>query len=87
MKRCIELCPALVAQGQGIEGLKIIRHAVGLRPLRKNGPRVEKERVTKLWVVHNYGHGGYGYQTSYGCAVDVVHAVELILEHSQKANL
>jgi len=25
-----------------------------------------------VWVVHNYGHGGYGYQSSYGCASRVV---------------
>ncbi|KAK0284817.1 D-amino acid oxidase [Friedmanniomyces endolithicus] len=68
MKRCVELCPKLVPEGQGIEGLSIVRHSVGLRPMRKGGPRVEREVIRGVPVVHNYGHGGYGYQTSYGAA-------------------
>ncbi|KAJ5976435.1 D-amino-acid oxidase [Penicillium waksmanii] len=87
MKRCVELCPNLVEKGQGIEGLNIIRHSVGLRPLRHDGPRVEKEKINEVLVVHNYGHGGYGYQTSYGCATDVMRIVELVLQHNEKAKL
>ncbi|KAK0916635.1 D-amino acid oxidase [Friedmanniomyces endolithicus] len=68
MKRCVELCPKLVPEGKGIEALSIVRHSVGLRPMRKGGPRVEREAIRGLPVVHNYGHGGYGYQTSYGAA-------------------
>lgn len=84
MKRCIELCPNLVAEGQGIEGLKVIRQGVGLRPLRPNGPRIEQEEIDGVWVVHNYGHGGFGYQTSYGCATTAVQAVELVLQRCQR---
>lgn len=61
MKRAVDLCPSLTG-GLGIEKLDIIRHGVGLRPLRLGGTRLEKERVDDIWVVHNYGHGGYGYQ-------------------------
>ncbi|KAK1061781.1 D-amino acid oxidase [Friedmanniomyces endolithicus] len=68
MKRCVELCPKLVPEGKGIEALSIVRHSVGLRPMRKGGPRVERETIDGVPVVHNYGHGGYGYQTSYGAA-------------------
>lgn len=68
MKRAVELCPQLVPEGKGIEALSIIRQGVGLRPLRKDGPRVEGDVVKGVKVVHNYGHGGYGYQTSYGAA-------------------
>lgn len=73
MKRCIEYCPTLVREGEGIEALSIIRHGVGLRPMRNGGIRVDQETITdnqgrKVHVVHNYGHGGYGYQTSFGCA-------------------
>lgn len=64
MKRCIEMCPSLVKPGEGIEGLDVIRHSVGLRPLRINGPRLEGEVLEyegrKLKVVHYYGVGGYG---------------------------
>ncbi|KAF2861796.1 DAO-domain-containing protein [Piedraia hortae CBS 480.64] len=80
MKRCVELCPQLVNPGEGIEGLSIVRHGVGLRPMRHGGIRVEVENVASpeggsVCVVHNYGHGGYGFQTSYGaakCAVELV---------------
>jgi len=68
MMRCVELCPKLVPEGKGIEALSIVRHSVGLRPMRKGGPRVEREIIRGVPVVHNYGHGGYGYQTSYGAA-------------------
>lgn len=73
MKRCIDYNPHLVPQGSGIEALSIIRHGVGLRPMRNGGIRVESEHITsrkgrKTALIHNYGHGGYGYQTSYGCA-------------------
>lgn len=52
----MELCPSLTG-GKGLEHLSIIRHGVGLRPLRAGGPRLEKEKVLDTWIVHNYGHG------------------------------
>jgi len=75
MKRCVELCPQLTG-GKGIEHLDIIRHGVGLRPLRLGGARIEKEKIGDLCVVHNYGHGGYGYQSSYGCSQEVVKLID-----------
>lgn len=75
MKRAVELCPKLTG-GRGIEHLDIIRHGVGLRPLREGGARVEKEKIGDVMVVHNYGHGGAGYQSSYGCSQVVVGLVE-----------
>ncbi|KFY65898.1 hypothetical protein V496_02266 [Pseudogymnoascus sp. VKM F-4515 (FW-2607)] len=74
MKRAVEVCPEL-AGGKGVEGLSVIRHGVGLRPVREGGVRIEKEKVGAVWVVHNYGHGGWGYQGSYGCAQGVVELV------------
>ncbi|KAJ5670542.1 FAD dependent oxidoreductase [Penicillium maclennaniae] len=76
MKRAIAAAPQLVKQGQGIEGLDIIRHGVGLRPLREGGPRLEKDEVEGVNIVHNYGHGGFGYQASFGCANEVVTLVK-----------
>lgn len=57
----------------------IIRHGVGLRPLRTTGTRIEKEKIGEQWVVHNYGHGGYGYQSSYGCGKVAVALVDEVL--------
>ncbi|KAH9891427.1 FAD dependent oxidoreductase [Xylariomycetidae sp. FL2044] len=74
MRRAVELCPELT-RGKGVEALDIIRHGVGLRPYREGGVRLEKEKIDGTWVVHNYGHAGWGYQGSYGCAQDVVEMV------------
>ncbi|KXS21024.1 nucleotide-binding domain-containing protein [Gonapodya prolifera JEL478] len=58
--------------------VEIIRHQVGLRPSRIGGARVEVEwrQVPSLphqsLVVHNYGHSGYGYQSSWGTASHVL---------------
>lgn len=83
MERAVKACPALTG-GRGIGNLDIIRHGVGLRPVRESGTRVEKERIGDLWVVHNYGAGGAGYQSSYGCAQNAVHLVEEILAPASK---
>ena len=76
MKRSVELCPALTGGKGSSEHLDIVRHAVGLRPVREGGPRVERETIDNIQVVHNYGHGGAGYQCSYGCARDAVKLVQ-----------
>ena len=75
MKRAVEQCPALTG-GKGIEHLDVVRHGVGLRPVREGGTRVEKERLGGMRVVHNYGAGGAGYQSSYGCAQAAVGLIE-----------
>ena len=83
MKRAVELCPALTG-GKGIEHLDVIRHGVGLRPVREGGTRIEKERLGGVWVVHNYGAGGAGYQSSYGCAKAAVSLVEEVSKEKAK---
>lgn len=73
IKRALKLRPTL-ANGKGREGIKVIRSVVGLRPYRKSGVRVEADLKTlgdDTLLVHNYGHGGGGYQSSYGCAEHV----------------
>jgi D-amino-acid oxidase len=75
MKRAVALCPELTG-GRGIEHLDVIRHGVGLRPGREGGTRIESEGIEGLHVVHSYGHGGGGYQSSYGCAEEVVRLVD-----------
>lgn len=75
MKRAVKMCPALT-NGKGIEHLDIIRHGVGLRPVREGGTRIEKERIGGVFVVHNYGAGGAGYQSSYGCAQAAVDLID-----------
>ncbi|KAK9449600.1 uncharacterized protein V1518DRAFT_416449 [Limtongia smithiae] len=74
IERAVELCPELVKDGP----LDIVRHGVGLRPGRVGGPRVELEKLRGgEKVVHNYGAGGAGYQSSYGMAE---HVLELVIQ-------
>lgn len=78
MKRCVDLNPSLT-KGKGIEALDIVRHGVGLRPGRKDGVRLETDKSLfddGTPVIHNYGHAGWGYQGSYGCAERVVELFE-----------
>ena len=72
MERCVAVSPQLVKEGEGVESLDVVNHRVGLRPVREGGTRVEREKVKGVSVVHSYGHGGFGYQSSYGCAEEVV---------------
>ena len=83
MKRCIELCPSLVKAG-GIDELSIIRHSVGLRPGRRDGPRIEQETIGGVKVVHNYGHGAYGFQASYGTAQTAVELLDRYLPEAAR---
>ncbi|KAF2031553.1 FAD dependent oxidoreductase [Setomelanomma holmii] len=87
MQRAIDLCPHLAPQTGKVSELSIIRHGVGLRPMRKGGPRVEKEKIGDQWVVHNYGHAGYGYQSGWGSAWEAERLALEILGHSAKARL
>ena len=55
-----------------IDNPRILRERVGLRPFRKSGVRLEKEKLRDgRTVIHNYGHGGSGFTLSWGCAENV----------------
>ncbi|KAM3466621.1 hypothetical protein MY5147_001952 [Beauveria neobassiana] len=83
MSRAVRLDPEL-AKGKGVNGLDVVRHAVGLRPYRAGGVRIERETLRddtdggSVHIVHNYGHAGWGYQGSFGCAERVVELVNEI---------
>jgi D-amino-acid oxidase len=82
MTRAVKLCPALTG-GKGIEHLDVVRHGVGLRPVREGGTRIEREKIGGVWVVHNYGAGGAGYQSSYGCAMAALDLIEGAFERAK----
>jgi D-amino-acid oxidase len=84
MARAVELCPQLIDGEGGVEMLDVVRHGVGLRPGREGGVRLEREVVGGVRVVHNYGHAGTGYQSSYVCAEVVVKLVEEVLRDGRK---
>jgi len=83
LKRGLALCPELAppdvraSRTPTVEDiLPIIKEeACGLRPMRKDGVRIELEYLRachgdgrKIPVVYNYGHGGAGYISSIGSA-------------------
>jgi D-amino-acid oxidase len=56
-----------------ISNPQILAERVGLRPFRKSGVRLERDRLRDgRTVIHNYGHGGAGFTLSWGCAREVV---------------
>ncbi|KAJ5128920.1 hypothetical protein N7526_007086 [Penicillium atrosanguineum] len=67
-KKCCTIAPQLAKP----EGLKILKHGVGLRPRREGGARIESEYFDQKLVIHNYGAGGTGFQASWGMAKEAV---------------
>jgi D-amino-acid oxidase len=54
---------------------RVIAERVGLRPFRRSGLRLERDRLRDSRVViHNYGHGGAGFTLSWGRAREVLQA-------------
>ena len=67
ISRCRQICPELCEAD-----IEIISTNVGFRHTREGGPRIERcERV-----IHAYGFGGYGYQSSYGVSEKVQDLIE-----------
>ncbi|KAI5956457.1 IFG3 [Candida jiufengensis] len=90
LKRTTTLFPKILEQnphGNKIEDLEILRVAVGLRPCRTGGARIEKEVVDggKI-LIHNYGASGYGYQAGLGMAEKSVKLIknQRALEKTQR---
>ena len=58
LEGCKSLTPELLTKDGSFEVLSV---QCGLRPARKNGPRVEVEIVDGTYrIVHSYGHAGAG---------------------------
>ena len=56
-----------------IDNPPVLAARVGLRPFRKSGVRLERDRLRDgRAVIHNYGHGGSGFTLSWGCAENVL---------------
>jgi len=61
-------CSSIIPE---LKDADIIEELVGLRPGRSS-VRLEKEIISGVPLIHNYGHGGSGVTLSWGCADDVV---------------
>ncbi|KAH3675125.1 hypothetical protein WICMUC_002781 [Wickerhamomyces mucosus] len=69
IKRAIHYLPELVDPNLGNDTeIDVYRANVGLRPARESGNRIERNGN----IIHNYGIGSSGYQSSYGLAQEVV---------------
>ncbi|MGH3384605.1 MAG: FAD-dependent oxidoreductase [Nocardioidaceae bacterium] len=64
LRRARDLVPEL-------EGARVLRHRVGLRPGRP-AVRVEEQRFGERRVLHCYGHGGAGVTLSWGTADEIL---------------
>lgn len=73
--RCLEYLPEY-----HWDNLEIVRQQVGFRPYRKGGYRIE--RCGR--VIHCYGVGGAGFQSSWGCAEKVG---QLLGDYGSRAKL
>ncbi|TRM60337.1 FAD dependent oxidoreductase [Schizophyllum amplum] len=101
LRRGLALCPELVppevrAEREGtVDDVRalIVMEGCGLRPARAGGIRLEvdwvaaKADATKTPVVFNYGHAGYGFQSSWGSASIAVGLLEKALQEGPGAHV
>ncbi len=60
-----------------VDNPTVLAERVGLRPFRKSGVRLERDRLRDgRTVIHNYGHGGSGFTLSWGCVEEVFRLIE-----------
>ena len=88
LERCLALAPELIPpeireKREGtIEDLRalIVEEGCGFRPSRKGGISFDTQWVKgpngEIPVISNYGHGGGGYQSSWGSATVAVERLE-----------
>jgi D-amino-acid oxidase len=68
LARCETLVP-------GVASARFVADKIGVRPCR-DAVRLEVERRGQAIVGHDYGHGGAGITLSWGCAHELVDAIE-----------
>ena len=77
LARTTRKMPELLKHGP----LEVLDERAGLRPGRDGGPRIEREYINGLPVIHNYGAGGTGFQCGLAMAQD---AIDLYLDNKSK---
>jgi len=68
LARATEKLPELLKHGP----LEVLDERAGLRPGREGGPRIEREYINGLPVIHNYGAAGTGFQCGLAMAQDAI---------------
>ncbi|MCY4747018.1 FAD-dependent oxidoreductase [Pelomonas sp. UHG3] len=64
----LDFAPPRTPTAMRLQVDRLIDIAVGIRPFRAPGPRIEAQRLHGKTVVHHYGHGGSGWSLSWGSA-------------------
>ncbi|MFG1994781.1 FAD-dependent oxidoreductase [Actinoplanes sp. NPDC048988] len=75
-RRIVERCATVFPE---VADAPLLGHRVGLRPMRPTVRLEAENRGGGRHLVHNYGHGGAGVSTSWGCAGDVADIVRDLL--------
>ena len=72
--RAAELYPPIITNDHPPNngGFKVLADIVGRRPTRHGGPRIEMEKIGDKTIIHAYGLGGRGFETSWGVADKVL---------------
>ncbi|MEV4350693.1 FAD-dependent oxidoreductase [Actinoplanes sp. NPDC049596] len=76
-RRIVERCAAVFP---AVARAEVLEHRVGLRPMRPTVRLEHQDLGDGRHLVHNYGHGGAGVSTSWGCAGDVATMVRDIIQ-------
>jgi len=58
-----------------LDVVNIHQHVTCVRPKRRGGPRIEVEHSANKLIIHNYGHGGFGWSMLPG---SVLHSLSLL---------
>ncbi|KAH9812150.1 hypothetical protein DFH28DRAFT_1223615 [Melampsora americana] len=79
LREAFQTRPDLSSDGT-MEGIHVLKEIVALRPARRDGARLEVEQVVisgeEKHVVHCYGIGGAGFQSSYGMAQETLRLIK-----------
>ncbi|GAA6041691.1 hypothetical protein JCM8097_003086 [Rhodosporidiobolus ruineniae] len=91
LRRALEICPSLAtppSSSSPVDLRTLIKsEVVGFRPTRDAGVRLEAVPgffSDETPVVMNYGHGGFGWQSCWGCAEE---AARIVREEVRKVRL
>lgn len=66
--RALDFAPPRPPATMRVSPDRIVDIAVGIRPCRAQGPRIQVEQRFGKTLLHNYGHGGSGWSLSWGSA-------------------
>src|SRR5579859_3095736 len=78
LRRAAKMYPPIIRNGRPPTegGFEILGDVVGRRPTRRGGVRIEREDCEDKVIIHAYGIGGRGYETSWGVAEEVLQLVK-----------